>query len=150
MIKTNEKAVPWNPQKCIPSLSTYQNISPTSSLNYTKDLSNYPIPLGLYNNKSHGLSLVWAGTDQIIAFQLHCRWSRDKSNPGVSKLWPASRIRPAKVSKPARGALPEDINMGRKTVNDSGKYTPFSRFNHASQWFQSLKCRVKLHSSVKG
>ena len=34
------------------------------------------------------------------------------------------RIRPDKVSNPARGALPENINMGRKTANDFGNY-PF-------------------------
>src|SRR6218665_3402558 len=46
------------------------------------------------------------------------------TRPGFSKLRPAGRIRPAKVSNPARGALPENINMGRKAVNDSGNY-PF-------------------------
>src|SRR6218665_3056596 len=33
---------------------------------------------------------------------------------GVSKLWPAGQIQPAKVSNPARGALLENGNMGRK------------------------------------
>ena len=32
----------------------------------------------------------------------------------VSKLRPAGQIRPAKVSNPARGALLENRNMGRK------------------------------------
>jgi len=42
----------------------------------------------------------------------------------VSKLRLVGRIRLAKVSNPARGTLPENINMDRKTVNDSGYY-PF-------------------------
>src|SRR6218665_984898 len=33
---------------------------------------------------------------------------------GVSKLWPAGQIRPAKVSNPARGAILQNRNMGRK------------------------------------
>src|SRR6218665_2689105 len=40
----------------------------------------------------------------------------------VSKLRGAGRIRPVKVSNLARGALPENINMGQKTVNDFGNY----------------------------
>jgi len=48
----------------------------------------------------------------------------DKSITGISKLRPAGRIRPAKVSNSAYGAIPENINIGRKTVYDSGNY-PF-------------------------
>src|SRR6218665_2483157 len=39
----------------------------------------------------------------------YCTWSSE-----VSKLRPAGQIRPAKVSIPARGALLENRNMGRK------------------------------------
>src|SRR6218665_2449312 len=56
---------------------------------------------------------------------------------GVSKLRPAGQIRPAKVSNPARGALLENRNMGRKQLMTL-KIALFSRFNHASQLFQSL------------
>ena len=56
---------------------------------------------------------------------------------GVSKLRPAGQIRPAKVSNPTRGALLENRNMGRKQWMTL-KIALFSRFNHASQLFQSL------------
>src|SRR6218665_3707910 len=99
--------------------------------------------------KNYPATMVSAARRQIIGGGAPINKSRWRRRPQIvggggaagarlySKLRSAGQIRPAKVSNPARGALLENRNMGRKQLM-TFKIALFSRFNHASQLFQSL------------